>query len=78
MTAFYICAIFLAPMLFMGMIPSAHAQDTEKADTGVSGPGKLPHMIESSRAACPTCALHDPTAALPVAIGSHHWIWQAM
>ncbi|EMF17790.1 Hsp70 chaperone BiP/Kar2 [Sphaerulina musiva SO2202] len=38
MTAFYICAIFLAPMLFMGMIPSAHAQDTEKADTGVSGP----------------------------------------
>ncbi|KAF2207915.1 hypothetical protein CERZMDRAFT_114886 [Cercospora zeae-maydis SCOH1-5] len=38
MTAFYICAILLAPMLFMGMIPSAHAQDAEKADTSVTGP----------------------------------------
>ncbi|EGP92295.1 immunoglobulin heavy chain-binding protein, KAR2 [Zymoseptoria tritici IPO323] len=33
------CAILLAPMLFMGMIPSARAQDTEAAkDTGVTGP----------------------------------------
>lgn len=40
MTAFYICAILLAPMLFMGTIPSAHAQDTEPAkDTSISGPG---------------------------------------
>ncbi|GIZ39863.1 hypothetical protein CKM354_000323000 [Cercospora kikuchii] len=38
MTAFYICAILLAPMLFMGMIPSAHAQDAEKTDTSVTGP----------------------------------------
>lgn len=45
MTAFYICAILLAPMLFMGMIPSAHAQDTEPKDTGVSGPGKPQAML---------------------------------
>nr|POE49189.1 78 kda glucose-regulated protein like [Quercus suber] len=39
MTAFYICAILLAPMLFMGMIPSAHAQDTEPTkDNAVTGP----------------------------------------
>ena len=40
MTAFYICAILFAPMLFMGMIPSASAQEQEpmKADD-VSGPG---------------------------------------
>ncbi|SMR42348.1 unnamed protein product [Zymoseptoria tritici ST99CH_1A5] len=39
MTALYMCAILLAPMLFMGMIPSARAQDTEAAkDTGVTGP----------------------------------------
>ncbi|KAI7359923.1 78 kDa glucose-regulated, partial [Hortaea werneckii] len=41
MTAFYICAILLAPMVFMGIIPSAHAeenvQDPSK-DTSVSGP----------------------------------------
>ncbi|KAI7607451.1 78 kDa glucose-regulated, partial [Hortaea werneckii] len=41
MTAFYICAILLAPMVFMGMIPSAHAdenvQDPSK-DSSVSGP----------------------------------------
>nr|POF08214.1 78 kda glucose-regulated protein like [Quercus suber] len=42
MTAFYICAILLAPMLFMGMIPSAKAQDAEPAkDAAVSGPGEL-------------------------------------
>lgn len=54
MTAFYICAILLAPMLFMGMIPSAHAQDTEKADTGVTGPGKSVterHRARTSRSA---------------------------
>lgn len=37
MTAFYICAILLAPMLFMGMIPAAQAQEK---DTSVTGPGK--------------------------------------
>lgn len=49
MTAFYICAILLAPMVFMGMIPSAHAdenvQDPSK-DSSVSGPGKPPsHLL---------------------------------
>lgn len=40
MTALYVCAVLIAPMLFMGMIPSARAQDAaeSKAD-GVSGPG---------------------------------------
>ncbi|KAM0723980.1 hypothetical protein Q7P37_000971 [Cladosporium fusiforme] len=37
MTMFYICALVLAPMLFMGMIPSAHAQEEAK-DTSVTGP----------------------------------------
>jgi hypothetical protein len=46
MTAFYMCAVLLAPMLFMGMLPSAHAQDTEKADTGVTGPGKSSPSVE--------------------------------
>lgn len=50
MTAFYICAILLAPMLFMGMIPAAHAQEDTK-DTGVSGPGK---SITSQCAKSPT------------------------
>jgi heat shock protein 5 len=41
MTAFYMCAVLLAPMLFMGMIPSARAQDTEAAkDNTITGPGK--------------------------------------
>jgi len=43
MTAFYICAILFAPMLFMGMIPSAHAQDNVQEpikDNSVSGPSK--------------------------------------
>lgn len=42
MTAFYICSILLLPMLFMGMIPSARAQDaaTEKVKNEVTGPGK--------------------------------------
>lgn len=39
MTMFYICALVLAPMLFMGMIPSANAQEDAK-DTSVTGPGK--------------------------------------
>lgn len=38
MTAFYICAILLAPMLFMGMIPTASAQDSD-ASKEVTGPG---------------------------------------
>jgi len=41
MTAFYIGAILFAPMLFMGMIPSASAQDTEKPLTdsnAITGP----------------------------------------
>lgn len=41
MTMFYICAILLAPMLFMGMIPSASAQDTPEEANGVTGPGNL-------------------------------------
>jgi heat shock protein 5 len=36
---FYICALIFAPMLLMGMIPSAHAQEDAK-DTSVTGPGK--------------------------------------
>ena len=41
MTAFYICAILLAPMLFMGMIPTAAADDVQEPikDNGVTGPG---------------------------------------
>ncbi|KAK5162884.1 ATPase with role in protein import into the ER [Saxophila tyrrhenica] len=41
MTAFYICAILVAPMLFMGMIPSAHAAENVQEpikDNQVSGP----------------------------------------
>jgi len=34
---FYICALVFAPMLFMSMIPSAHAQEDAK-DTSVTGP----------------------------------------
>jgi hypothetical protein len=37
---FYICALVFAPMLFMSMIPSAHAQEDAK-DTSVTGPGML-------------------------------------
>ena len=42
MTAFYICAILLAPMLFMGMIPSASAQEAtqEKMKSEITGPGE--------------------------------------
>ena len=40
MTMFYICALVFAPMLFMSMIPSAHAQEDAK-DTSVTGPGML-------------------------------------
>jgi len=40
MTAFYICAILFAPMLFMGMLPSAQAEGTQEPikDNSVSGP----------------------------------------
>ena len=66
MTAFYICAILLAPMLFMGMIPSAHAQDTEKTDTGITGPGKSTHSVQLSP---------DTAASLeaPSSTGSASW-----
>jgi hypothetical protein len=40
MTMFYICALVFAPMLLMGMLPSANAQEDAK-DTSVTGPGKL-------------------------------------
>jgi len=42
MTAFYICAILFAPMLFMGMLPSAQAEGTQEPikDNSVSGPGE--------------------------------------
>ncbi len=43
MTAFYICAILMAPMLFMGMIPSARAQDNVQepiTDSSISGPSE--------------------------------------
>ena len=40
MTAFYICAILVAPMLFMGMIPSARAEDVQQPLTDEAiGPG---------------------------------------
>lgn len=47
MTAFYICAVLLAPMLFMGMIPSAHAEDVQEplSDSGVTGPGAYTYPI---------------------------------
>ncbi|GAB7363375.1 hypothetical protein MBLNU230_g3655t1 [Neophaeotheca triangularis] len=39
MTAFYICAILLAPMVFMGMVGTAQAQDEAPAsENSVSGP----------------------------------------
>lgn len=41
MTAFYICAILLAPMLFMGMIPTASAEENVQEpikDNSVTGP----------------------------------------
>jgi len=37
MTMFYICALVFAPMLLMGMLPSANAQEDAK-DTSVTGP----------------------------------------
>jgi hypothetical protein len=42
MTAFYICAILFAPMLFMGMIPTAAADQEPLKDTSVTGPGMHP------------------------------------
>lgn len=45
MTMFYICALVFAPMLLMGMLPSANAQEDAK-DTSVTGPGK--HTISQS------------------------------
>ena len=59
MTAFYICAILLAPMLFMGMIPSAHAEDVQEPmnDSSVTGPGAYtyppyPHATPPSFEVC--------------------------
>jgi hypothetical protein len=48
MTAFYICAILLAPMLFMGMIPTAAADDVQEPikDNGVTGPGMYTANLE--------------------------------
>lgn len=46
MTMFYICALVLAPMLFMGMIPTANAQEDAK-DTSDIGPGKSPRVVLS-------------------------------
>lgn len=38
---FYIAALVFAPMLLMGMIPSANAQeDAKDSSTSVSGPGE--------------------------------------
>lgn len=48
MTMFYICALVFAPMLFMSMIPSAHAQEDAK-DTSVTGPGMLRVLFSSMR-----------------------------
>ena len=46
---FYICALVFAPMLLMGMLPSANAQEDAK-DTSVTGPGKHPiQSISNSR-----------------------------
>ena len=49
MTAFYICAVLLAPMLFMGMIPTAAADDVQEPikDNGVTGPGVYRISIQS-------------------------------
>lgn len=44
MTMFYICALVFAPMLFMSMIPSAHAQEDAK-DTSITGPGMLREIL---------------------------------
>jgi heat shock protein 5 len=38
MTALYVCAVLIAPMLFMGLIPSARADAAESKTDGVSGP----------------------------------------
>jgi heat shock protein 5 len=46
MTMFYICALVFAPMLLMGMLPSANAQEDAK-ETSVTGPGKLAIPVKS-------------------------------
>lgn len=43
MALFYVCALLMAPMLFMGMIGSARAEENVQEpikDTSVTGPGK--------------------------------------
>lgn len=41
MTAFYICAVLIMPMVFLGMIPSARAEDVaEPKENGITGPGE--------------------------------------
>lgn len=57
MTMFYICALVFAPMLLMGMLPSANAQEDAK-DTSVTGPGKLAipvklPFLENIQLTCP-------------------------
>lgn len=49
MTMFYICALVFAPMLFMSMIPSAHAQEDVKDASSVTGPGKSRMLYHPAR-----------------------------
>jgi hypothetical protein len=52
MTMFYICALVFAPMLFMSMIPSAHAQEDVK-EASLTGPGKSRMVyIKPARSQC--------------------------
>jgi heat shock protein 5 len=48
MTMFYICALVFAPMLFMSMIPSAHAQEDVK-EASLTGPGKSRTLSNRTR-----------------------------
>lgn len=45
------CAILLAPMLFMGMIPAARAEDVQDPikENAVTGPGAYTYLPHSSR-----------------------------
>lgn len=67
MALFYVCALLMAPMLFMGMIGSARAEDVQEPikDTSVTGPGKcIPYTI----ARCSRCAA-SPGGGLAYAFG---------
>jgi len=51
MTAFYICAILMAPMLFMGMIGTASAEESTQEplkDSAVLRPGAYTYPPHSS------------------------------